>query len=891
LWLLTIGFGWVVLTHAHELSNLGATIVAGRWQWLIAAILLQLLYYLGYTAIYHYAFATVDVRSSIWELMPVTYASLFVNLVAPSGGAAGAALFVDEVARHGQSRARATVGVLLMMVIDFGVLGLIVIGSLGVLGVMGDLKLYEVVAALILLLFVGMMAAALLLGRWQPQWLRNLLHWIQRIVNRLGRWVFRPQVLDDSWSERIAEEFVTAAQAMLMRPGALSLTVFVALLAHGVNLLSLYTIFLAFQEPAHLGILLVGYAMTILFTIVSPTPNGVGVVEGLLPVIYLSMGLPAGSATVISLTYRGITFWLPMLAGFLLLRRLKLFTAPERSLAEHEQPHAVAIATTIMGVINLISGALPGFVDRIRVVATVSPLEVRQGSRLTAVLAGFALIIIARGLWRRKAAAWWLAMAVLSISVVSHLVKGLDVEEATLALALVITLWLQRSHFHALTDPPSYRQGIGVLLAALLFTLTYGSIGFYFLDRHFHLHYDFLAALRQTMVMFTQFYDPGLQPITGFGRYFAASIYIIGAATAGYALVMLLRPVLVRRPAGRADRERARKIIMAHGRSVLAHFALFSDKMYFFSPGGSVIAYVAKGRVALALGDPIGPVADVAEAILAFQRFCLRNDWRIAFYQTLPDYLEHYRTAGLDVLCIGHEAIVSLDNFTLSGSEQKHLRAITNRFERLGYQAIVHEPPLAPGLVAELAAVSDEWLTMLHTNEQQFAMGGFEDQYVGNSSVMAVHTPEGAISAFVNFVPEYQGNGIGIDLMRRRVQVTPDTMEFLLVQSLQWAKTTGYETFDLGLSALSGVGEAADDPALEQALHYIYGHINQFYNFQGLHTFKGKFHPAWSPRYLIYPSTRQLFSVLWALQSITSGKGWLLSYWKESRQWLRAQKH
>ena len=35
LWLLTIGFGWVVLTHAHELAHLGATIVAGRWQWLI----------------------------------------------------------------------------------------------------------------------------------------------------------------------------------------------------------------------------------------------------------------------------------------------------------------------------------------------------------------------------------------------------------------------------------------------------------------------------------------------------------------------------------------------------------------------------------------------------------------------------------------------------------------------------------------------------------------------------------------------------------------------------------------------------------------------------------------------------------------------------------------
>ena len=39
------------------------------------------------------------------------------------------------------------------------------------------------------------------------------------------------------------------------------------------------------------------------------------------------------------------------------------------------------------------------------------------------------------------------------------------------------------------------------------------------------------AAFRQTVIMFTQFYDPGLEPTTGFGRYFANSIYVVSAAT------------------------------------------------------------------------------------------------------------------------------------------------------------------------------------------------------------------------------------------------------------------------------------------------------------------------------------------------------------------------
>jgi len=108
--------------------------------------------------------------------------------------------------------------------------------------------------------------------------------------------------------------------------------------------------------------------------------------------------------------------------------------------------------------------------------------------------------------------------------------------------------------------------------------------------------------------MFTQFFDPGLEPLSAFGRSFADSIYVVGAGTLGYALLMLLRPILVRQPASAAERARARAMVEAHGHTSLARCALFNDKGYVFSAGGSVIAYVAKGGIALALGDPIGPL-------------------------------------------------------------------------------------------------------------------------------------------------------------------------------------------------------------------------------------------------------------------------------------------
>jgi phosphatidylglycerol lysyltransferase len=111
------------------------------------------------------------------------------------------------------------------------------------------------------------------------------------------------------------------------------------------------------------------------------------------------------------------------------------------------------------------------------------------------------------------------------------------------------------------------------------------------------------------------------------------------------------------------------------------------DKAYYFSPSGrSVIAYVAKGRGAIALGDPIGPPEDTKEVIIGFQQFCERNDWYPAFYETLPDDLDLYQDLGLRVLRIGEEAIVDLHTFNLKGKANQNLRNYINRSTKAGYQ-------------------------------------------------------------------------------------------------------------------------------------------------------------------------------------------------------------
>ncbi len=529
-----------------------------------------------------------------------------------------------------------------------------------------------------------------------------------------------------------------------------------------------------------------------------------------------------------------------------------------------------ALITFLMGVINLLSAIRPTLADRLALIESFIPVEVRFSSRLTTALVGFALLVIATNLWHRKHVAWLLTIALLALSIFTHLFKGLDFEEAAFSLALFILLILLRDSFHAESDPPSVRQGIRVLVTAFIFTTLYGTIGLYVLDRHFNSQFSLLEALQQTTLMFIANYSPMAEPLTRFGRYFFNSIPIVGFATLGFAIFMLLRPILVRLPASAVEHKKAVEIVEKYGRTSLARAVLFEDKSYFFDPADTVIAYAVRGRGVIALGDPIGPVEQIPTAIQHFHEFCAQNDWMPAFASTLPDYLDQYRKIGMEEICIGYEAIVDLQNFSLEGSQNKDVRNAVNRMIRNGYQVKIYQPPIEDRLINTLHGISNLWLTIHKGGEMHFSDGWFSEKYIRSCPIAVVFSAEGTATAFANLVGEYQNNEITIDLMRHLPKIENGTMEFLFAQMLSWAKEAGYHTFSLGLSPVVGVGEKPDDPRIERALHTISEFASRFFNFRGLRHFKEKFHPNWEARYLIYPGVASLPQVLASLIRVHS---------------------
>jgi phosphatidylglycerol lysyltransferase len=883
LWILVVIFIWVVISQLSAIRKLVETLQQGEWQWVAVAALTQVIYYINYAATYQSGFLTVGLKSRLADMVPLTFASIFLNVAAPSGGASSMALFADDATKRGQSGARAAVGTYLVLVAHFSAFLVILLVGMIYLFSNHNLKLYEGAAALFMVLGIGVMTAELLLGMWRPQLLHRLLTWAQQLTNRIARIFKRPDFLDERWVEKTTTEFTEAAMAIAANPGQLMHTVGIAFIAHLLDLTSLYFVVLAFHQPMHFGVLVAGYSMGILFWVVSITPQGIGVVEGMMTLVFASLGVPIERATAIALSFRGLTFWIPLGIGFIVLRRLKSFGAKE---TVHTEPMSVRIAallTVAMGLMDVLSGLTPTIHNRLAILEQYSPFGVDIGGQLISVLAGFALLLLANGLWRRKRLAWALTITILLFSVPVHSFKGLDYEEAALGACLAIWLFYLRPHFHARSDPPSIQQGLLALLVAVIFTISYGVLGFSLLDQYFLLNgqpvnFNVWGALHQTMVMFAHSYFPDLIPTSRFARYFANSIYIVSMVTVGYALLMLVRPVLVRQGASGEQRRKARQIVEAYGCTSLARLLILDDKMFYFSPAGSVIGYVIEGRVALTLGDPIGPGSDTAACISNFASFCSLNDWQPAYFQVLPDNLNAYQALGYHALCIGHEAIVELSSFNITGDDKEIIRTGVNGICELGYQAEVLKPPHPTSLMSELRQVNDEWLTSVKGTERRFSLGWFDENYLNSTPVIIITDPQGYVDAFANILLAYQANEVGIDLVRHRAQAEKGEMDFLLVSLFKWAKAQGYGTCSMGLSGLAGIGEKSADPVNERALHYIYEHVNQINNFKGLDEFKAKYDPIWSPRYLIYPNAASLPSIVIAMMRADSGPNILGGY-------------
>ena len=517
--------------------------------------------------------------------------------------------------------------------------------------------------------------------------------------------------------------------------------------------------------------------------------------------------------------------------------------------------HGLAAAATLgSGIITVMSVTGTGVPERNAVLHAVFPLEFLHISRFAALVIGFSMIVSSAGIFRRKRRALYYVAALSALSVVFHLTKGLDYEEAAVSLVLLLFLVTYRKNFTVESDTPDFRWAALRLALALFAAALYGVLGFWVLEKHhFGMDFDFVSSVKETVRFLAFIGDPALGPRTRHAKWFLDSLYLVSGVGIAYGFWSLYRPVKYRffdQPNARA---RASQILDAHGRSALDFFKVWPDKTYFFTGSGkSFIAYRVGASLAVALGDPVGPENEMESAVREFKKFCADNDWGTAFHQALPDFLLLYDKLGFRKFKIGDDAIVDLDKFSLEGRTMKELRHTARKLEKQGVRIEKWEPPIPNGVLQQVKSVSDEWLGIAGKRERRFTLGLFDWDYVKSTPVIAAVDPENQVLAFVNVIRSYAKGETTIDLMRHGKSSPGGVMDFLFIHLLEHFKERGFARFNMGMAPLSGFQEGEKATIEEKAIHSFMQRMDFLFSFKGLRAYKAKFATHWEPRYVIY---------------------------------------
>lgn len=321
--LLFIGVAVVALSFG-ELENIVATLQKAHFRYILLALVLELLWNwnLGFTykAIYH----LLGIEEDRNRLTLVASASNFVNIVAPTGGVSGIAIFAGEARRRGYPPGKATLAGALFLLFDQA--GFLVILALGwiVLLRRHNINSGEVAASLLLLSAASIFASLLYLGYRSAERLGNTLARFARFINRMLKPFLHHDYLSEERAHTFAAEVGDGLADLPEKPKQLILPLLHALLNKALLMSILICAFLAFNVPFSAGTIIAGWAIGYLFLVVSPTPNGIGIVEGLMPLALTSLRVPVEAAVVITLTYRGLTFWIMMAIASWSFRRLHL---------------------------------------------------------------------------------------------------------------------------------------------------------------------------------------------------------------------------------------------------------------------------------------------------------------------------------------------------------------------------------------------------------------------------------------------------------------------------------------------------------------------------------------------------------------------------------------
>lgn len=295
-----------------------------------------------------------------------------------------------------------------------------------------------------------------------------------------------------------------------------------------------------------------------------------------------------------------------------------------------------------------------------------------------------------------------------------------------------------------------------------------------------------------------------------------------------------------------AGPEEVYPLVVANAQRPEAHLAL-ERGLHYFVHQGAVAAYDVRGATAFAIGGlniGAGARGPFIRALLAAVQAAGAK--RLLVFPLHDDELEECARAGLAALQVGVEGWLDLPH-RFEGSAFSQVRYMNRRAGRRGVR-VEEADPDAHG--PAMGALHDAWLLGKRPSWRMKLLVGSPSLEAPFDRRYLVARSSRGLEGFVTLLPG-PGGAWGLDVMCRRPDAVPGTMERLLVHAAALLAEEGATALSLGACPMAGVPRQGDRPLLRWTFDALYRSTlgNRVFGFASLHRFKKKFRPRWTPVY------------------------------------------
>lgn len=821
---------WFLNHQRSEIGNVKDLLRSADVSWMIAGLILLFVYIFLRSLMYVSSFASINVPVSLKDSVILFLKRNFISVFLPAGGVSSLIFFTSNVEKKGVSKSQiffassinAFVGILTVIMVAIPAF-LFAVSS----GSLGNGK------------WIALGGAVLILTTFTLSFYSLIK---KGFVYRLALRIFPGSavIIEDMGNHRV-------------KSLPIIYTIIISLIVEVTGIAHVYISMAALGMKASLSTSIIAYIIVIIFQIISPFLKGLGAIEVSMSYVLMQYGYSGTASIAITMLFRFFEFWLPLVSGLFsfLLKTEKLFM---RILP--------AILIFSLGIVNIISVLTPALPERIKILSDFLFMDIISFSNIFVLISGLLLLLTAVFMLRGLKTSWWFALVLSTISIIGHLTKGIDYEEASIALIVLVSLFATRKEYHVKTDPKFGFFGLQTAILSILAIMIFGVGGFYLLDKvHFKVDFNLKQSVIYTLKNYFLLGSDNIEPSDQFAHDFINLIRVSGIVTMSFLVYSLVRPYIIRSEYAEHDMERAKSLMEKYGRSSMDYFKTYSDKLI-FAPDKieAFISYRISRNYAVVLEDPVSSNPQtMKECIKMFRRFCYNNGLKDIYYRVPAESLSKYTALGLKSLFIGQEAIVDLNTFSLSGGEKKSVRNALNKIKQEGFITKIYNPPLKDGLIQKLKSVSDDWLNNTGRHEIIFSQGVFNEKEIKNQTVITVENNEEMIMAFINIIPDYRENEGTYDLQRKSSIAPNGIMDHILIELFNHFRESGIRYVNLGFAPMSGMNDPHNFP--ERSMKFAYERIRSFAGYKGLREYKEKFDPIWNDRYIIYCNDYDLLQI------------------------------